>query len=122
MNLKLKKLLAKLLSTTLIVETGTSGIWSYRKFSDGTYDAWLAGNANLAAGTAWGGFYFHATTSAYSPPSFSKSVTCIKGAPGGAQLCFFAGSTANYQLYFVNAVAGTSSNIPIIVELKGRWK
>lgn len=40
MKAELKELLAKITNTPLVVETGTSGIWTYRKWSDGTSECW----------------------------------------------------------------------------------
>lgn len=40
-----------------IVESGTSGNWRYRKWSDGTAECWMNKKENLAM-TTWGSLYY----------------------------------------------------------------
>lgn len=40
------------------IETGTSGGWSWRKYADGTYEAWCKTTLTYAITTASGGMYF----------------------------------------------------------------
>lgn len=108
------------LGSAVIVETGTDGVWSYRKFSDGTYDAWFDEKINLLAGTLWsGGFYYHLTSSEYPAPSFSKSVTSRNAHANSAVLLMYAGHNGN-QYYFANASSAALS-AAIHAEVKGTW-
>lgn len=105
-----------------IVEQGTNGIWTYRKWESGLYDAWYIGSVNLLAGTAWGsGFYFHRTSSALTPPSFSLSVVSLVGAPRAAQLAMFCGVATDYSQYWATASSGTGT-IPVRLDMQGTWK
>ena len=53
--------------------TGTSGIWKYRKWSDGTVELWgIFSISNVACTTALGNMY---RTGAFSSPSFPFSVS-----------------------------------------------
>ena len=79
---------------------GADGIWKYRKYEDGTYHAWYEGNINLGAGTAFGGGYFHQSSAALPPPSFSSSVTALVGAPNSAVLCAYIGHATDYSSYW----------------------
>ena len=59
--LNVKQLLAKILSTPHIIEQGTDNDWTYRKWSDGLYEAWRFFQASglnctsASAGTWYGG-------------------------------------------------------------------
>lgn len=105
-----------------VVEKGTSGIWTYRKWASGIYDAWYIGSVNLLAGTAWGsGFYYHQSSSALTPPTFSLSVVSLVGAPRAAQLAMFCGVAADYSQYWATASSGMGT-IPVRLDMQGTWK
>lgn len=44
---------------SILFESGTSGDWSYRKYSDGTFEAWATIPFNVAVQTAWGSLYIY---------------------------------------------------------------
>ena len=112
------------LSGAEVVDSGTDGIWTYRKYSDGRYDAWYEGNINLNAGTSWaGGFYYHKSSSTLTYPSFSQSVTALHGAPSMATLSIYCGcNTATGETYWANAASGALSNIYVRLDVHGTWK
>lgn len=56
----LKELLAKILSTPLVIETGTSGIWTYRKWSDGTMEMFGYQTCSSMTYAANGGYGWYA--------------------------------------------------------------
>ena len=59
MKLNLKELISKITSTPLIVESGTSGIWTYRKWSDGTAECWGSKTPTTNPTPAqWGSLYY----------------------------------------------------------------
>ena len=41
-----------------IIEEGTSGIWTYRKWSDGTAECWGTYKGTVSAWQVWGNVYF----------------------------------------------------------------
>lgn len=41
-----------------ITETGTSGIWTYRKWSDGTAECWGTADRTVTSWASWGGCYY----------------------------------------------------------------
>lgn len=49
-KVSLKKILAQLMNTPMVLETGTSGIWTYRKWSDGTAECWGTDTRAYSAG------------------------------------------------------------------------
>lgn len=40
-----------------IIESGTDGIWSYRKWSDGTAECWGKSSVSADTSTQWAGYY-----------------------------------------------------------------
>ena len=105
--------------TTL--ESGTDGIWSYIKYGDGTYHAWYEGSINLLAGTAFAGGYFHQSSAALTPPSFSTAVTSLSGFPNGAMLMAYVGHAADYSTYWLNGVATAANGQPVRLDMYGTW-
>ena len=58
--LDVKKLLSKILNSPFIVEEGTSGIWTYRKWSDGVAECWGSYTATISHnGTVFGGYAYY---------------------------------------------------------------
>lgn len=119
--LDMKKALTKLMQTPMVVESGTNGIWAYRKWSDGTYDAWCDTTVNMGAGSAWLGGYFHTTYSALNPPSFSTGVSSMYGTTNAAQLTIYCGHATDYKTYWLDGVSTTRDNIPVHLEMHGTW-
>ena len=105
-----------------IVEQGTDGIWTYTKWNSGSYKAVYVGNVNMQAGSAMGGGYFHQTTSALTPPSFSQTVTSLHGSANGAVLFSYVGFAADYSTYWWNASSTAVNNVPVRLEMHGTWK
>lgn len=101
--------------------SGTDGIWTYRKYSDGTYHAWYEGEVNLLAGTAFAGGYFHQSSAALTPPSFSTAVTSLSGSPNGAMLMAYVGHAADYSTYWFNGLAAASNNLSVRLDMNGTW-
>lgn len=104
-----------------IVDRGIDGIWTYIKYRSGDYHAWYVGSINLKAGTALGGGYYHQSSSALNPPSFSTAVSSLNGSSNGAQLYAYVGHAADYSTYWWNGASGTASNIPIRLDMYGTW-
>ena len=107
-----------------IVEQGTSGIWKYRKYSDGTYHAWYEGAINLDYRNTFGqGLWFYRSRSAATPPSFSTSVTSFGGFPNSANLCLYSGHDNDIYTYWVLGAYNASgfNNYNIRYDLYGTW-
>ena len=102
-------------------QNGTDGIWKYRKYEDGTYHAWYEGNINLGAGTAFAGGYFHQSSAALPPPSFSSSVTALVGAPNSAVLCAYIGHATDYSSYWLNGTSAAVNNVSVRLDMYGTW-
>ena len=120
--LNLKKLLTKILQGDFIVEQGTDGIWEYRKWAKGTYEAWYAGPINVGVGTAMGGGYFHTSTAALTPPSFSQSVTSFWGANSGSVLFAYVGNAPDYKTHWWNGASAAQNSVPVRIDIRGTWR
>lgn len=55
--INLNKVLAKFLSCPLVIETGTSSFWRYRKWSDGRAECWGIYSKSLASYQTWNSTY-----------------------------------------------------------------
>lgn len=107
-----------------VVEEGTSGDWTYRKYANGTFDAWLRQNGpTLSSWTASGNMYYGQVITI----NFPFTVVADTGV---------ANIDLNHQCMVSNLVVGTkslnfrpmrgqNSNITALViytVLHGRWK
>lgn len=105
----------------IVVEQGTSGGWTYRKYADGTAECWGGVSASTTLATV--GSYYHRGTLTFSFPSglFNTSpvlnVLCQQG--------FWCGinsvSKSSATLYAFDVVNGTT-NLGLHVHAIGRWK
>ncbi len=69
----------------VVVEAGTYGIWTYRKWSDGTAEAWGTASAQLSPYYSGGGFYAYQTGAIpFVPGLFSSDpIVNVDGKIGG---------------------------------------
>ena len=104
-----------------VVAKGTDGLWDYTKWSDGTYEAVYVGNVNMQTGSAMAGGYFHQTSSALAPPSFSSSVVSVHGAANSANLYAYVGHANDYSTYWWNSAAAALNNVPVRIMMYGTW-
>lgn len=112
-----------------IVEQGTSGIWTYRKWSDGTAECWGKTTTTVNITSAWGGIYSggnasisvdYPTNLFISPPTETASYDCSSS----IMQCYLSTPTAtktrSYQ--FVRGAAASNQNITIEIYAIGKWK
>ncbi len=126
----LKKMAQKLgLISDYVVETGTSGIWAYRKWASGTAECWgrWSGNLNHYAGPYGMDFFGYKTGTLAFPFAFQEVPICIQyscnignGFSIGAQgrLSTTKSSMVCYML------ANISGRQPVYADICaiGRWK
>lgn len=121
--LNLKKLLTKILQCDFIVEKGTSGVWTYRKWASGVVECWATTNVTVTLTTV--GTYYHRGTASISLPSglfYSApnmvNITCSQG--------FWCGlssiSASTVAAYFFDVTNTTNHTLPLYVEVRGVWK
>lgn len=127
MKLDLKELIAKIVSTPLVIEHGTNGIWTYRKWSDGTAECW--GRSDLgskAITTAYGYGYYASANTINFPSTFFNNVPTVTissqdGAGYGTWFNITTVTTASVAGYMY---ATTSITPPITLNINavGKWK
>lgn len=79
--LDLKRLIAKMLTRTnelskaYVVEEGTSGVWTYKKWSTGRCEAFANLTGAAAEGSAWGTYLYYIDRTFSVPNGLFASVT-----------------------------------------------
>lgn len=119
-----------------VIEQGTSGIWTYRKWSDGTSECWGQKDFYVTFGTStWGGMYTSGAISGSnvtfpsglfnSTPNIqasllTRSIGGILIAPGGAGSNIASSTqTGVYEICRGNTTSGAFT---ICYSVKGTWK
>lgn len=107
--LNLKALLAKL--TKNAFESGVTGNWSYRKYADGTFEAWCADTNNVALQTTWGALYVSSSPIQVTLPSFADMAgwTVIPAANGGEWIRIITKTGTQDPPYFTYTPAAAVS-------------
>lgn len=107
-----------------IVDEGTSGNWTYRKWSDGTAECWEAVSLSSGSFTATGNVYYR-SASGYSFPSslFNAApvvdVNADMGNVGAASALNITSSS--FAIYTMSAVS-TARAVSFSVYAVGTWK
>lgn len=122
---------SKLDTADRIVEIGTSGIWTYRKWASGIVECWGAQSySNIAVATAWGSVY----ESAGQKLSFPSGL--FTAAPDYCSITYGGGSEATLSIEpfglpsktetqtfcLTRAAAATITSAKVQVHAIGRWK
>ena len=107
-----------------VIEQGTSGIWTYRKWNSGISECWTTSTLNTT-GTFWadimGGHGFHVSYNFPSGLFISSPVTSGNGRTGsGGGFVFCSGSPISITAY----VVGNQDDPQLTVDFfaKGKWK
>lgn len=113
-----------------IVEHGTSGIWTYRKWSDGTSECWGAVTWTTTY-SSWSGIYYSNESPAQDYPSglfIEKPIENVTLQCGGGDGWLGANTQANPskdrtgRYYRMRPTTATSSNATINIYSIGKWK
>ena len=120
----------KALSVDYIVEQGTSGIWTYRKWNSGIAECW--GNSgdygNVSISSAWGSIYDSETdvgSIAYPSNLFLSTPTFLVTGQNAPIISVETGggsSTQTPRLYLVRPAQGTAVNPILSLYARGKWK
>ena len=126
--LDVKKTLAKLLKCDYVIEEGTSGIWTYRKWNSGVAECW--GNTpqkSYPLNSAYGSAYY--TTDAplctfptglfTSAPTMNVSRT--NGGIGLVSATAYFVSDVRADAYVFNTLSGAQT-LSFSIHAIGRWK
>ena len=113
-----------------IVEQGTSGIWTYRKWNSGIAECWGSVYAQKDCTSAWGSVYDSGTATSQPFPSglFTSAPTLTLTAMGHSTATLqletsgavLADRTCNY--YYVMPYSATGIQATVCFHAVGRWK
>ena len=128
----LKKLLIKMLSTPMILETGTSGIWTYRKWSNGTAECWGIIEQSFPPSngwTAWGQTKYANLNAQSFPTGLFNAVpkvtaTASKNSSSGMPIVALMGISSTGFSGYINELSGNSTytyTVKISVYAIGQW-
>lgn len=126
MKADLKALLAKITNTPIIVEQGTSGNWTYRKWSNGTAECWESKSLGSVAITSPEGYgYYAGVPASYFPTGlFTGGPTITFGVHGGGGLVSFCPNTvaSTYYSGYLWCSASSTRSVTIYTHAIGKWK
>lgn len=112
-----------------IVEQGTSNGWTYRKYNDGTIEAWRKITPNIAFADSVGTNikYTTGTTEWYFPSDLIETPVLTATPIGGYQIGVTAKSltSSSFKLNyyrFSTAASAAVNSYPIHLHIIGRWK
>ena len=94
-----------------VIESGTSGIWEYKKWHSGKKECTGRATAvDYGNGTAWIGGYYHLTEQIAFPSGLFQNAPKISATEADAVLTIVCGCVSTPQgvgLYIVNGLSGT---------------
>ena len=110
-----------------ILEKGTSGIWTYRKWNSGVYECWGSERTGGSVSTAWGSLYYISFTPSNYPitfadypsfhitPELNTTVPCFTASGGG---------TTKTNMGAIRIVSPSSATVDITLRYYaiGKWK
>ena len=117
-----------------VVESGTSGGWHYRKWSDGTAECWGRHSWTISSWTGWGSTYYSSYSGTINYPSGLFNATPTVVADGGASSgdtwlasrggTTYGGTKDHTASYFFMRASSGSTGITGYVNIHaiGKWQ
>lgn len=111
-----------------IVEQGTSGIWTYRKWNSGIAECWgTYEQKNVSVSNAWGAMFESQGYNVALPSGLFKATptfTVALDSSLGCMLQMYSQGTTSSTPYWcaIRPYAGTIDNLKASITAKGRWK
>ena len=126
---RLGNILSKLASNACI-EKGTSGIWTYKKYADGTAECWGNHVQSITSWTQWGGLYYsnpYNTQVSYPTGLFIAEPVLTATQRGGMSDAFLISGMSGdanktTAFYFGRGVNGGADTKTIYFHAIGKWK
>ena len=115
---------------SFIVESGTSGIWSYHKYSDGTCELWGRKTiTNLAISTALGSWYRSNSGQPFGRYPFSvynSSITTGFESTNGQSALTWASTPSSitdpYNVYLIRPTSSSGASGILSIHVRGKLK
>lgn len=128
--LDLKKWMAKVtnaLKVDYIIEQGTSGIWTYRKWNSGMAECWGTYSYSFTGFSAWGSLYFSTPSATEAFPSGlftaapTTQITRSGGTEGWAGLNSVT-KTDVFAMYLIRPTTNPAATTQFHIHAIGKWK
>lgn len=123
--LSTKKLIYKILQCSHVVEQGTSGNWTWHKWSDGTAEAWFKYTEPTAtAFTASGNFYYRGIAGLYFPSGLFTTTPIVQATiqMGNVGSCEIQSINSTTCSITVLSAVSTARAVTVNLYVVGRWK
>jgi len=111
-----------------IVEEGTSGMWSWRKWNSGIAECWGSHTQTITGTVAWGGMYYTKPTESINYPTSlftdppTVNVANVSAATQGS-VAFSGNNATRCAVYVIRGTsASASSSVVYSIHAIGRWK
>ena len=111
-----------------IVEQGTSGIWTYRKWNSGIAECWGRVGSESYGMTSTSGYGYYTSSSVNLPSNLFKTVTWATsdrcgGTTGNGLISTDIRSISTTTVsYFIWCTISTTMDVDVSISVKGRWK
>lgn len=114
-----------------IVEQGTSGVWTYRKWNSGIAELWGTTNtANYNMTTSYGGTYYGTATISIMSGIFESINSLTVNRANGGQGTVWVSPYCSYtnvkngsiSMYISNGTSYSNAPLSFSVNIKGKWK
>lgn len=112
-----------------VIDIGTDGIWTYRKWASGIAECWGNGQYSVNCTTAAGSLYYGSATvtlpsGLFNASTYSVSATCGTSTGSGWPVYGRTGSstTSNFSAAFYNTASASGKVINVQMYVVGRWK
>lgn len=112
-----------------ITGSGTSGIWSWRKWSDGTAECWGNLTGSVSSWTQWGSLYYSTriANKAFPTNLFNAVPTVSATIQGASQDVFLctngsADATQTSGFYLMRPASSTNATYTLGLYARGSWQ
>ena len=110
----------------VVVEQGTSGIWTYRKWNSGIAECWGRTSVDATVNIGWGPLYIARIAGISLPFTFANTPVCIPACTGGttAMIANNGNATQTTTTPVILIRPLTTETTPYLIQFSvwGRWK
>jgi hypothetical protein len=109
-----------------VVEQGTSGIWTYRKWNSGIAECWGTYLLSTTVSNAWGNGYESGAKTVQMPSGLFTAVPSIQLTNAGSWECIVIGynhtkDAVSFELFRPSQIT-SAQNFYVNIYAIGRWK
>ena len=107
-----------------IVETNTSGIWTYRKWNSGLAECWGRHTSNIAMTTATGYLYYGTGQISYPSGLFisEPDVDITARSTYGVMINANDSASATSCIFYALCASSTTATVSAMIYARGKWK